>query len=77
MFETKGRKSSSVYVDGKLYMVKKPIRLKCNGATTLQLPREWMRLVELKQPVVYFLLDIADTKITIIPHFEELELGEY
>lgn len=77
MFETKGRKASAAYVGGKLYMVKKPIHLKANGAVVIQLPKDWMRLVELTQPVKYFLLDITDARITIIPHYGDLELGEF
>ena len=74
MFETRGRKNRDAYVDGKLYVVKKPLKI---GATerasiAVVIPKDWIESVSLGKEIKYFLLDIRDTHIILKPHFDDI-----
>lgn len=70
MFETKGRRNLEAYVDGQLYVVKKPVKF--NSTFGVLIPKDWVDAVCNGKELTYFLLDIKDTFITIKPYFEEL-----
>ena len=75
MLETRGRKSTEVYVDGDMYVVKKPLKLR--GSVALLLPKEWLDIASAVAgkevaDVRYFLLDVKDTLLTIRPYYESI-----
>ena len=72
MFETRGRKNLDAYVDGKLYVVKRPVKLSGGSSFAVVLPKDWLDSVSIGREVKYFLLDVRDTQIIIKPHFESI-----
>lgn len=73
MFETKGRKNVVAYIDGGLYVVKKPQAL--GGTLAVLIPKEWVDAVSLGRTLRYFLLDIRQADIVVKPYFDELPEG--
>ena len=74
MFETRGRQSREVYIEGSLYLAKKPIKF--NKSMAILLPKDWIEAVGMGRPIKYFLLDVRDTFIQVKPYFDELPAGQ-
>lgn len=74
MFETRGRQSKEVYVDGNLYIAKKPIMH--NTSVAVLLPKDWLSAVSNGRELKWLLLDVRDLYIQIKPYFDSLPCGQ-
>jgi len=73
MFETKGRKNTEVYVDGGLYIAKRPVHFN-KKTTAIIIPKDWIDSVSMGRELKWFLLDVRQTDIIVKPYFEDLPL---
>lgn len=73
MFESRGRKSTEVYIDGGFYIAKKPLHI--SNSISLLLPKGWVDAVSMGRELTYLLLDVRDTQIVVKPYFDKLPMG--
>lgn len=74
MFETRGRQSKEVYIEGQLYLAKKPIMH--NTSVAVLLPKEWLSALSNGRELRYLLLDVRDLYIQVKPYFDKLPAGQ-
>ena len=75
MYENKGRPSQEVYIDGKLYLAKKPLNLA--GSVAVVLPKDWLEAVSMGRDIRYLLLDISSlSQIVVKPYYDVLPAGQ-